>query len=87
MKILLHSQALQQSHLDAVKSRLAVVEGALGGVNPTKDEGLFIEYNVRTFNVPGDWAFEPCTIHYDTVKLLTLFETLLLRGLMITLPG
>ncbi|KAJ8523239.1 hypothetical protein ONZ45_g333 [Pleurotus djamor] len=69
VKILLHSQALQQSHLDAVKSRLAVVEGALGGVNPTKDEGLFIEYNVRTFNVPGDWAFEPCTIHYDTAEM------------------
>ncbi|KAJ7781755.1 hypothetical protein DFH07DRAFT_791366 [Mycena maculata] len=64
--ILTHSQALQMSHLDVLKTRLAGVEAVLGQVNPSKDQDLFIEYNIRPFNPPKDWEFEPCVNHYDT---------------------
>ncbi|KAJ7195463.1 hypothetical protein GGX14DRAFT_676626 [Mycena pura] len=59
VKILSHSQAMQMTHLDVLKSRLAGVEAALGQVNPTKDQELFIEYNIRPFQPPGDWNIEP----------------------------
>ncbi|KAJ7069661.1 hypothetical protein C8F01DRAFT_1113519 [Mycena amicta] len=65
-QILGHAQAIQISHLDMVKSRLAGVEKALGNVSAAKDQDLFIEHNLRPFTVPGDWAFEPCALHYDT---------------------
>jgi hypothetical protein len=66
-KILLHSQSLQLGHLDNLKSRINGVELALGKVDPAKDQDLFIEHNLRPFSVPGDWVFEPCATHYDTV--------------------
>ncbi|KAJ7134798.1 hypothetical protein C8R44DRAFT_771495 [Mycena epipterygia] len=65
-KILSHSQALQISHLDVVKTRLAGVEAVLNQVDPSKDQEIFIEHNIRAFNPPKDWVFEPCVNHYDT---------------------
>ncbi|KAJ7505127.1 hypothetical protein B0H11DRAFT_1976959 [Mycena galericulata] len=65
-KILSHSQALQLSHLDVLKTRLANVEAVLDQVNPSKDQDLFIEHNIRSFIPPKDWTFEPCVNHYDT---------------------
>ncbi|KAJ7095722.1 hypothetical protein B0H15DRAFT_826828 [Mycena belliarum] len=60
------AQALQMSHLDGLKDRLAGVAAALAQVDPARDQDLFIEYNVRAFAAPGDWKFEPCVHHYDT---------------------
>jgi hypothetical protein len=77
-KILLHSQALQSSHLDALKSRLAAVETAFGDVNPSKDQDLFIEHNIRPFSAPSVWKFEPCAVHYDTASSLELCDPILL---------
>ncbi|KAJ7677465.1 hypothetical protein B0H17DRAFT_1079241 [Mycena rosella] len=65
-KILAHSQALQISHLDVLKTRLAGVEAVLSQVDPTKDQEIFIEHNIRAFIPPSDWKFEPCVNHYDT---------------------
>ncbi|THV03882.1 hypothetical protein K435DRAFT_827005 [Dendrothele bispora CBS 962.96] len=70
-KILLHAQALQMSHLDALKGRLAGVETVLTSVDPSKDQDLFIEYNIRPFTAPGDWKFEPCATFYDTEDMST----------------
>lgn len=66
-KILVHSQALQMSHLDVVKNRLAGVEAKLGDIDSTADQAIFIEHNIRPFSAPNDWKFEPCTNYYDTV--------------------
>ncbi|KAF8968963.1 hypothetical protein BDZ97DRAFT_1797220 [Flammula alnicola] len=66
VKILIHSQQLQLNHLDALKSRVVNVEAKLGQVDVVKDQDLFIDYNLRAFSAPGDWKFEPCSIHYDT---------------------
>ena len=76
--MLQHSQGLQQRHLDILKSRLAAVESALGSVDPSKDEDLFIEHNIRAFALPGDWVFEPCSIRYDTVRLHNEFMAIFL---------
>ncbi|KAJ6525279.1 hypothetical protein DFH09DRAFT_1188777 [Mycena vulgaris] len=65
-KILAHSQALQMSHMDVLKTRLAGVEAVLSQVDPSKDQEIFIEYNIRAFNPPSDWKFEPAVNHYDT---------------------
>ncbi|RDB15326.1 Protein BZZ1 [Hypsizygus marmoreus] len=64
-KILQHCQALQLSHLDTLKSRINGVESALVAVNPSGDQDLFIQHNIRPFTAPNDWIFEPCSTHYD----------------------
>uniref|UniRef100_A0A0W0G7Q7 Uncharacterized protein n=1 Tax=Moniliophthora roreri TaxID=221103 RepID=A0A0W0G7Q7_MONRR len=68
-KILLHAQALQLSHLDVLKGRLAALEASLGQVDPPKDQDLFIEFNIRPFSAPADWTFEPCHNFYDNDEL------------------
>ncbi|KAJ3842787.1 hypothetical protein F5878DRAFT_606658 [Lentinula raphanica] len=68
-KILVHAQALQISHLDVLKNRLAGNEAKLNEIAPSKDEDLYIEYNVRPFSPPGDWKFEPCATFYDTGEM------------------
>ncbi|KAF9453103.1 hypothetical protein P691DRAFT_801964 [Macrolepiota fuliginosa MF-IS2] len=66
VKILLHSQHLQLSHLDNLKDRLSDVENKLNQVLPLQDQVLFINHNVRPFTAPNGWKFEPCVLHYDT---------------------
>lgn len=67
-KIMMHAQALHSRHLDSLKSRVATVETAFDEQSPSQDQDLFIEHNIRPFSPPADWSFEPCTIHYDTVR-------------------
>ena len=50
-----------------LKGRITSTETAIGEVDPVRDQDLFIDYNVRSFVAPGDWTFEPCVSHYDTV--------------------
>ncbi|KAF8817208.1 hypothetical protein BYT27DRAFT_7205072 [Phlegmacium glaucopus] len=66
IRILLHSQKLESSHIDSLNSHIVATEGRLNQVNVPKDQDLFIQYNVRPFIAPTDWKFEPCKIHYDT---------------------
>ncbi|KAJ7367108.1 hypothetical protein DFH08DRAFT_836568 [Mycena albidolilacea] len=68
-KILSHSVALQAGHMDALKSHLANVEATLAQVDPARDQDIFIEHNIRPFQAPSDWAFEPCVNHYDTDEM------------------
>ena len=37
-----------------------------------KDQELFIEHNLRPFDSPTDWTFEPCSSYYDTVSEMGL---------------
>ncbi|KAJ6508511.1 hypothetical protein C8R45DRAFT_1168696 [Mycena sanguinolenta] len=67
-KILGHSVALQTGHMDSLKVHLDRVEVALAQVDPSRDQDLFIEHNIRPFKAPGDWKFEPCVNHYDTAS-------------------
>ncbi|KAJ7796189.1 hypothetical protein B0H14DRAFT_2916290 [Mycena olivaceomarginata] len=68
-KILSHSVALQAGHMDVLKSHLANVEATLAQVDPVRDQDIFIEHNIRPFQAPSDWAFEPCVNHYDTDEM------------------
>ncbi|KAF8490779.1 hypothetical protein F5888DRAFT_1795913 [Russula emetica] len=63
------AQALQSSHYDALKSQVSVVDGAISSVDPKKDQELFIEHNLRPFDSPTDWTFEPCSRYYDTEEV------------------
>lgn len=65
--ILLQAQAIQVSHQEMLKDRLASVITALDGIQLYKDQNLFVDLNIRPFTVPSDWSFEPCASHYDTV--------------------
>ncbi|KAK7048535.1 hypothetical protein R3P38DRAFT_1868987 [Favolaschia claudopus] len=65
-KILSHSVALQSGQLDVLKTHLSRLEGVLAQVDPTRDQDIFIEHNIRPFKAPSDWKFEPCVNHYDT---------------------
>ncbi|KAJ3575673.1 hypothetical protein NP233_g952 [Leucocoprinus birnbaumii] len=66
IKILLHGQSLQLNHLDELKKRIDSVDVKLSQVRPSQDQALFIDHNIRPFNAPGHWKFEPCASHYDT---------------------
>ncbi|KAG7088275.1 hypothetical protein E1B28_012288 [Marasmius oreades] len=65
-QVLIHGQALQMGHLDVLKGRLSGVEASLQRVNPARDQDLFIDFNIRPFSAPSDWAFEPCHNFYDS---------------------
>lgn len=62
------AQALQLTHYDSLKNQVSAVDAAISSVNPKKDQELFIEHNLRPFDSPTDWTFEPCAVHYDTVS-------------------
>jgi hypothetical protein len=66
------AQNIQSSHQDTLKDRLATVSAALIEVRPDRDQALFVDFNICPFNIPEDWAFEPCSSHYDTVCLTDL---------------
>ncbi|KIK97074.1 hypothetical protein PAXRUDRAFT_256847 [Paxillus rubicundulus Ve08.2h10] len=64
--ILLQAQTIQVAHQDNLKNRLTSAMVAIDGIQPDKDQNIFIDSNIRSFNVPSDWVFEPCGGHYDT---------------------
>ncbi|TCD63247.1 hypothetical protein EIP91_005803 [Steccherinum ochraceum] len=65
-KIMIHAQALEGSHLERLKTRVAAAEHAFTSISPAQDQNLFIEHNIRSFSAPPDWVFEPCGTYYDT---------------------
>ncbi|KAF7985605.1 hypothetical protein HWV62_3913 [Athelia sp. TMB] len=65
-QVMLHAQQLQLQHQDGLKGRIAIVQTAVGQVNPVQDQDLFVDHNIRPFSAPADWTFEPCSSHYDT---------------------
>ncbi|EIW81337.1 hypothetical protein CONPUDRAFT_82321 [Coniophora puteana RWD-64-598 SS2] len=69
--IMLECQGIQRDHQDALIKHVVGAEDALKVVQPSKDQELFIEHNVRPFNTPADWTFEPCASHYDTDEMST----------------
>ncbi|KZT64927.1 hypothetical protein DAEQUDRAFT_732022 [Daedalea quercina L-15889] len=64
--IMTDAQMLQKGHLDTLRTHIDGVESRLASVNAQADQELFIEHNIRPFTKPGDWAFEPAAVHYDT---------------------
>lgn len=69
--IILQAVSLEDAHLDTLKKRVASVNASAEAVNPTADQDLFIDYNIRPFSAPADWSFEPCGVHYDTEAMIT----------------
>jgi len=63
------AQELQLTHYDTLKNQVSAVDSAISSVDPKKDQGLFIEHNLRPFSSPTDWTFEPCASYYDTGEL------------------
>ncbi|KAH8104793.1 hypothetical protein BXZ70DRAFT_1005298 [Cristinia sonorae] len=66
---IVHAQALESSHLDRLKLRVAAAENAFKAITPSQDQMLFIDHNIRTFSAPLDWTFEPCATYYDTADM------------------
>jgi formin-binding protein 1 len=64
---LLQAQTIQKGHLDKLKQRINTVEISLTEIEPLNDQRFFMDFNIRPFFAPGDWAWEPCATHYDTV--------------------
>lgn len=65
---MIHAQALESTHLDNLKSRVAAAETAFDAIAPLQDQNMFIDHNIRSFSAPPDFVFEPCGIYYDTVR-------------------
>jgi hypothetical protein len=71
--LILQATSLEDAHLETLKRRNAGVSAAASSINVTKDQDLFIDYNIRPFSAPADWGFEPCNVHYDTVGAVDSF--------------
>lgn len=69
ISIMVQAQTLQKNHLEVLKSHVVATEGRLNTVDTPADQHLFIEHNIRAFMLPSDWAFEPCSTHYDTGEM------------------
>ncbi|CEL51769.1 Protein BZZ1 OS=Schizosaccharomyces pombe (strain 972 / ATCC 24843) GN=bzz1 PE=3 SV=1 [Rhizoctonia solani AG-1 IB] len=70
-RLLLHSQALHEGHLESVRRSVANTQAALNAVDPLHDQKLYASFNRRPFSKPEDWAFEPCERYYDTAEVIT----------------
>ncbi|CAE6414806.1 unnamed protein product [Rhizoctonia solani] len=70
-RLLLHSQALHEGHLESVRRSVANTQTALNAVDPLHDQKLYASFNRRPFSKPEDWAFEPCERYYDTPDVIT----------------
>jgi hypothetical protein len=68
--VLTNALSLQTRHLDSLKSRVSFVSTYLSGLNPSSDQDLFIDHNIRPFTSPADWGFEACPTHYDTPEVV-----------------
>lgn len=66
--LLLQAASLEDGHLDSLKRRTAAASAAASAISPAQDQDLYIDYNIRPFNAPNNWGFEPCGVHYDTVS-------------------
>ena len=64
---MVEAQDLHNKHLDTLKTRVSAANAAFGVINPSRDQDIFIDHNIRPFSAPPDFQFEPCGIHYDTV--------------------
>ena len=71
-QVMLEAHALQERHYDAIKTRITAAESVVVAIDPVADQSIFIDHNGRPFNVTPDWAFEPCSTHYDTVSLQSI---------------
>ncbi|EIM85766.1 uncharacterized protein STEHIDRAFT_79768 [Stereum hirsutum FP-91666 SS1] len=69
ISVLHHAQALQITHYDVLKTLVTAADTALSEVDAQRDQAMFIDYNIRPFSMPTDWAFEPCASHYDTGEM------------------
>jgi formin-binding protein 1 len=67
-KIMIQAQSLEIHYLDVIKSHVAETESSFKALDPSKEQEIFIDHNVSPFSAPADWAFEPCSVHYDTVS-------------------
>lgn len=65
-KILIRAQQIELSHLETLQGRVKGVQLKFEEVNVPKDQDLFAAHNLRSFTPPGDWKFEPSSVHYDT---------------------
>jgi hypothetical protein len=68
--LLLQATSLESNHLSSLQSRLQSVTNSASAVDPAKDQDLFIDYNIRPFSAPPNFAFEPCGVHYDTAEMV-----------------
>lgn len=66
-QIVLQAQAIENFHLDSLKSHVSQTETTFKALDPVKEQEIFVDHNVGQFAPPGDWSFEPCVTHYDTV--------------------
>ncbi|CAE6398076.1 unnamed protein product [Rhizoctonia solani] len=70
-RLLLHSQALHEGHLESVRRSVANTQAALNAVDPLQDQKLYASFNRRPFSKPENWTFEPCDRYYDTPEVVT----------------
>ncbi|KAG8762430.1 hypothetical protein FRC11_009461 [Ceratobasidium sp. 423] len=50
-RLLLHSQALHEGHLESVRRSVANTQAALNAVNPLQDQKLYASFNRRPFSI------------------------------------
>ena len=57
------------THTDRLNASVSEIESAFTSISPVDDQRLYVEYNRRHWEAPGDWAFEPCVGFFDTAEM------------------
>ncbi|KAG8755764.1 hypothetical protein FRC14_003681 [Serendipita sp. 396] len=68
---LAQTQTFTHTHLKSLTIKAEQATSAIAKVDITRDQNLFIAFNLRHFTSPPDWKFEACASYYDTGTINT----------------
>ncbi|KAG8802486.1 hypothetical protein FRC18_007540 [Serendipita sp. 400] len=68
---LAQTQTFTHTHLKSLTIKAEQATSAIAKVDITRDQNLFIAFNLRHFTPPPDWKFEACASYYDTGTINT----------------
>lgn len=67
-----HVQTASQQmaeHSETLAAKHRKMQASADGVDLTSDQALYVDYNVRRYDEPADFDFEPCQGFFDTVSV------------------
>ncbi len=57
------------THAERLRLSITGVDSSFSAISLVEDQRLYVEYNRRRWELPPDWAFEPCTGFFDTDEM------------------
>ncbi|KAG8831561.1 hypothetical protein FRC17_002945 [Serendipita sp. 399] len=68
---LVQTQTFTRTHLNSLTVKAEQASSAIAKIDITRDQNLFVSFNLRHFTAPPDWKFEVCASYYDNATINT----------------